>query len=262
METALVERCLHDRAALAFRAARDAGLPGIFHTFQTSGLLATLASEPGVEFLNCVSGVSAETVEGLAQVFEAWEALGLPLPSVTTTHFDTVVDEHLRHMGYVSAGRRPFAVIYLHHVPDIARANINPDFDVREALSADDRRTFFEILSAGYESPTPLRNFMSAEHSVAEVRRFIGYRAGRPVAAGAMSSHQNVMVLGGAAVLRPARGQGGQRAMLQHRVRAAKAAGCDAVIATAAARSPSLRNLEEAGFEIRLRQAWLSTASP
>lgn len=138
---------------------------------------------------------------------------------------------------------------------DLSAGN-DAEFDVGEARSMDERLTFLDVLAAGYASPTPIRDFMSAEHSADEVGRFVGWRRGQPMAAAAMSFHRNVAVLGGAAVLRDARGHGGQMQLLRHRVHEAHIAGRDAVIATAAANSSSLRNLHGAGFKVTLRQTW------
>lgn len=105
MDAYLVEQCLHDRAALAFTAARIAGLPGKFLTFQTKGLLATLATTPGLDFRTCIRGVTTATVDGLTEVLQIWDELAAPMPPLTTPHPDPAVDERLRSLGFVPAGQ-------------------------------------------------------------------------------------------------------------------------------------------------------------
>ena len=77
-----------------------------------------------------------------------------------------------------------------------------------------------------------------------------------PVAAAAMSTHDDVAVLGGAATLPAHQRNGAQSFVLGHRLREAAAAGCTLAVATARPGSTSATNLQRAGFTLVPRSAW------
>lgn len=251
LETA--ELCLHDRGRLAFAAAATAGLPGDFRAFESAALLASMTTSPALSFLNSVTGVAEDSVEALPEVLETFAAVGAPSPSLITGHPTALLRDQLHRLGFAPAGRRPLAVIDL----PVASDDGNGDgLQLREVEAGDELRLFLDVLAAGYAAPEAVSDFLRAEHSTARVRRFLAWRGNQPVAAGAMSRHRDVAVLGGAATVPAARGLGAQTALLQFRLRMAEAAGCVAATATAAPDSHSSRNLAQAGFTVWLRHRW------
>ncbi|MCU0247711.1 MAG: GNAT family N-acetyltransferase [Bryobacter sp.] len=86
---------------------------------------------------------------------------------------------------------------------------------------------------------------------------WLAYLDGNPVAAAALSLCGSVAHLAGAATLPSARGNGAQFALLQARLEAAAAAGCEIALMGAAPGSASQRNAERHGFRIAYtRQKW------
>lgn len=73
---------------------------------------------------------------------------------------------------------------------------------------------------------------------------------GRPIATGAIAIHDGVAVLAGASTIPEERRQGAQRALLEARLRHARAQGCDLAMMCTAPGSASQRNAERQGFRI------------
>lgn len=115
---------------------------------------------------------------------------------------------------------------------------------------------FLPVLLAGYEVDGTVADFISAEHRLPEVRRFLAMRGETPIAGAAMTIHGDVAVLGGAATVRAYRGRGGQSSLLRHRLHIAAQAGCTVAAATVVPGSVSAANLVRAGFAVYRRSAW------
>ncbi|HXJ40201.1 MAG TPA: GNAT family N-acetyltransferase [Bryobacteraceae bacterium] len=79
---------------------------------------------------------------------------------------------------------------------------------------------------------------------------FLAWSEGEPIAAAALNVRGPVAFLAGAATIPRARGRGAQRALLEERLRAALAEGCEIAAMGALAGSTSQRNAERAGFRI------------
>lgn len=73
---------------------------------------------------------------------------------------------------------------------------------------------------------------------------------GRPVAVASMTIRDGVALFYGTATLPAYRGLGYQTALLQERLRAAQAAGCEVAVVETAAANGSARNCERAGFRV------------
>lgn len=239
--------------ALACEAARIAGLPGLFRTWGRDGLMAVLATDPALNFLSTVSGITPETVTA------AIDLLNDPIwASATPT---LLVPQAVRHVvepallaaRLVRTGDRVLAVKRL----DTAQFASTPRslLDVVDAgVGADD--VFLRVLLAGYEVDGVVAGFISAEHRHPTMRRFLVLDQETPIAAAAMTVHNDVAVLGGAATLPAHRGRGAQSRLLQHRLWKAAEATCSAAVATARPDSPSADNLRRAGFRIFRHSKW------
>jgi GNAT superfamily N-acetyltransferase len=79
---------------------------------------------------------------------------------------------------------------------------------------------------------------------------FFAELEGRPIAAGALSTHGGVALLAGASTIPSARRNGAQLALLDARLRYAAAQGCDLAMMCALPGSGSQRNAERNGFRI------------
>lgn len=255
MDLRHAERCLHDRSRTAFAAAASAGQPGCFRAFEHHGLLALLTTSPDLSFLNSVCGLTGESVRALPGVLAIFAAAGAPPPRLATD--GPALAGGLLRLGYGPAQPRPVATIDL-----LARARIPAEphgLRLTEALTPEAERVFLDTLTAGYGASPALSSFLRAEHRADGMRQFVAWQGHQPVAAAAFSMHGRVAVLGGAATVPAARGSGAQTALLHHRLDQAAAAGADAATATAAAGSPSARNLARIGFNVRYRLGWAAS---
>lgn len=256
VESETAELGLHARGRLAFAAASAAGLPGEFRAVKSAALLALITTSPALSFLCSVTGVREDSVEELAELLETYAALDTPSPSLITSNPNAKLREQLRLLGFTPADRRPLATIDL-PAASIADKGDGGGLHVAEVEEGGgELGLFLDVLAAGYAAPTDVSNFLRVEHSAPGVRRFLAWQGNQPIAAGALSVHGGVAVLGGAATVPAARGLGAQAVLLQHRLRMAESAGCVAATATAAPDSPSTRNLARAGFTVVLRHGW------
>ncbi len=254
MDLTLGERAVHRRGRLAFDAATAAGLPGRFEAFELGGLQALLTTSPELGFLNAVTSVSARSVAALPEVLAVFAAAGAPMPAVVGGSDDLASVEQRTGRRAAPGPVRPIAVLAPRSRDD--RNIASSDLRVRPAVG-EDLSIFFEVLSAGYAAPAEVDRFILAEHSDPGVLRFMAWKEDRPVAVAAMSLHDGVAVLGGATTLPAHRGCGAQTALLHRRLDAAAGAGARGAVATAAADTPSVRNLARSGFTVHLRRSWL-----
>lgn len=128
--------------------------------------------------------------------------------------------------------------------------------DVRETS---DRTAFRDTLLAGYEVTGAIAAFIAAEHDLPVIRRFLCDADDTPIAAAAMTIHDDVAVLGGASTLPAHRGRGAQSRLLAHRLAVALESGCTLATATARAGSTSAANLSRAGFTLHQCSMWTIT---
>lgn len=248
------ERVLHERTGLACAAA--AGVTGRFRVWEVSGVRAVLATEPSLAFLATVSGVDPVTVHAAVKLVDSgvWHGV-TPVVLVAVNERGEVV-ARLRAAGLVPRLGPAVAVKRLDATTGSRAAGRH---DVVDGHDVDE---FLGVLLAGYQVEGPVAAFIAAEHSQSMVRRFVVVdEQGTSIAAGAMTLHGDVAVLGGASTVPGARGQGAQSLLINHRMRLAAQAGCRWAVATAMPNSVSAQNLRRAGFHLYLRSAW-SKAHP
>jgi hypothetical protein len=220
---------------MACEAASAAGVPGRFRTWDRAGLLAVLATDPGLGHLSTVTGVTRETLPAVPGFVRApdWAGgepavvapAGLPVP------------------GLVPTGERVLAVRRLEPAPAPPPAAV-------------DEETFLRVLLTGFEATGTMAAFLAAEHRLQVMRRFLVVEAQTPVAAAGMTLHGDVAVLGAASTLRAHRGRGAQPELLRRRLVVAASEGCTLAVATARPGSASAANLARAGFRLHRRQVW------
>ena len=254
MDLAGAESSLHRRLELACAAATTARLPGRFVTAEVNGLRAVMTTAPGLGFLNSITGLTRSSAEGLLPLLDELQAEGEPSPCVVTGPMDPDVSRFLTSLGFVASGVRPVAVSALS--TEVLSPTTAGRLTVAEIAGSAGRAIFLNILTAGYSASRIVERFVRAEHSVDAVRGFVAWDGETPVGAAAMSSHEDWVVLGGAATLPKHRGVGIQAELLRHRLDVATRAGARFATATAAVGSPSSRNLARAGFQVALRTAW------
>lgn len=209
-------------------------------------------------FLNTATITDEASLQNLPEVLERFRGAGIDEPTVIAPDDDPVRAAQLQGLGLSPSATRPVAFINLGTtVPQMAGR-----VQVRPVNSREERARFLAVLLAGYDAPSVVERFIRAEHPSAAVDGYLAWVDEEAVAAAAMTSHDDGVVLGGAATIARHRGSGAQTALLHARL--AECASRDLVppssamlaAATAAPGSPSLRNLERAGFTVRPRRAW------
>jgi hypothetical protein len=248
------QRALHERSALACAAAAPAFGPDSFATWTQGSVLAVRVTVPALAFLNTLvipADISLSDVQN-ALDDERWGKV--PPQVIAAYEPGQAVLNHLQHSGYERTGERPLAIREL-------RLDESMDGAVGTGLtvvpvSTEQRDEAVAVLIDGYESGGDVARFIAAEHRDPRVRIWAVRDEGRTIAVAACSIHDDVVVIGGAATLRPARGRGAQAILLSVRLAAAVSAGCTAAVATASPGSPSLRNLVRAGFTVHMRPAF------
>ena len=243
------EAALYRRLEVACAAARSAGVAGRFRAFAHGGLYAVMASDPALGFLCTISGVTGGLTSAAVELLAAWNEPG---PTVlAAADLDAAAEAQLCAAGMVRAAPRLLALRPLDRAAASPAAPPDPDL-----LDAVDSESFVPVLLAGYQAEGVVAAFIGAEHRDPTVRRCLLVDGATPVAAGAMTVHGDVAVLGGASTLPSHRGQGAQTRLLRHRLRTAADAGCTLAVATALPGSVSAANLERAGFQLHPRAAW------
>jgi GNAT superfamily N-acetyltransferase len=237
---------------LAFEAAVAAGLPGRFVSWEQDGLLVASVGDPPLGHLSTVTGVTLENVAAAAGLARSsqWEG-GAPAVLVSSELGDDAAVT-LRDGGLTQVGDRMLAL----RGPGECTTGTGP-----LVMESDDAQPFVDLLLAGYRVDGAVAAFIAAEHSSRTVRRYLAVVAAEPIAAAALTLHGDVAVVGGASTLPERRGEGGQSALLRHRISVATQAGCDLLVATAQPNSVSAANLRRAGFRTVRRTAWTSGAT-
>lgn len=244
------EWAVHRRTGLACDAAVGAGVPGRFRVWDEAGLRAVLATDPALGFLSAVSGVTNETVSTAIDHVNMGAWNGAQPTVVASDGLGEAGEALLAAAGFARTGDRILAVSRLE---SLAMPTAGPHLDVVDARDVD---TFLQVLLAGYEVDGAVAAFITAEHQLPVMHRFLVLEQGRPIAAAAMTIEGEVAVLGGASTMRACRGRGAQSRLLEHRLRVAAEAGSTLAVATARPESASAANLRRAGFRIHRYSAW------
>lgn len=237
------EQALYHRAELACQAATRAGLPGHFQTWTHQGLLAVMTTNPAMEFLSTVTGISTHNATEIPALLNSPRWQGTSPTVLTTTSQE--VEPVLLTAGLICIGDRTLAT------QPLTTTTPHP-----AAQEAENKDQFLQTLLTGYEVQDEIADFIAAEHSHPEIHRYITTEQETPIAAAAMTIHNNVAVLGGASTIRAHRGKGAQPRLLRQRLQAAQAVGCHLATATARPNSTSARNLHQSGFTLHQRTAW------
>lgn len=115
------------------------------------------------------------------------------------------------------------------------------------------------VATRGWSEMPEVIPFMQgfARSSVEVGRCFVAELDGEPIAAAALFLHEGVALLAGASTVPEGRRRGAQAALLDARLRAAAAEGCDLAMMVAAPGSASQRNAERNAFRVAYtRSKW------
>lgn len=133
------------------------------------------------------------------------------------------------------------------------RTHAEPATPVREAR-IEEREEWARTAAAGWadtiEITDSIVGLMQVLGDAEDLHIYFAEIEGRPVATGALATHNGVALLAGGATIPEWRNRGAQRGLLEHRLQCAAALGCDLAMMGAAPGSASQRNAERQGFWI------------
>ena len=145
------------------------------------------------------------------------------------------------------------SVLYLELPGAAADAAYNGRIAVRQA-SKTEREVWVRVTVEGWSEYPELMDYLEGVGPVMASREdgvlFLAEIAGEPIAAAALSIHDGVALLAGAATVPQARRQGAQLALLRERLRFGHQQGCDVAMMCAQPGFASQRNAERQGFRI------------
>jgi GNAT superfamily N-acetyltransferase len=152
-------------------------------------------------------------------------------------------------------GYRPFEisnVLYRAVEPQTAMLPVGVRVRV---IEDDEARLWSDVNARGWTHDHPeFEDFVRESGILVAARQaspcFLAEIDGTPGAAGALTLHEGVALLGGAATVPEMRRRGLQGALLQERMRCAFEYGCDLAMMVAEAGSNSQRNAERKGFRV------------
>ena len=122
-------------------------------------------------------------------------------------------------------------------------------------LESDEHLLWAEVAAKGWSDVAPdlfeyLQKLAQINPHRANGRCCVAELNGLPIAAGFLNMGNGVALLAGASTIPRFRGQGAQRALLQHRLEFAREQGCDLAVMVAHPGSASQRNAERQGFKV------------
>ncbi len=246
------------KAILDFRAmAAEPGNPLGAEVARFGSTTATrLESLSGLTPYNKARGFDRSDLEHVPAIEAFFSEAGIPIGVEVSSEAQPGVTRALERRGYTEAA----AVAATLHLDLTSRPRSAEHRTAPITSGAALEPGYLSALLDGYgfsgESPE-LVHVMAFEHRTPGLVR---YTVGEDpvVAAAALFVWRRTAYLAGAATVPEARGRGHQRALIARRLADAVELGCSRAVATAAADSPSVRNLERAGFAVvSTRVTWL-----
>ena len=186
---------------------------------------------------------------------ERCEAVGVPPSFELSPATAEAVREQVVGRGYRPDGERSALVRGLDDVESL------PDPDPALVIEPADGEllSLWQVTSAagwGHVAPAALRasDAFARAAAVVDGDRLVlvrDARDGRPVGCASLTVSDGIATLGGMSTMPNERGRGVQSALIVHRLRAARALGCEIVTSTTVPGGVSERNLRRHGFERR-----------
>jgi GNAT superfamily N-acetyltransferase len=186
--------------------------------------------------------------EELDAIAEMYRSRGLPLRVRLSPLADPAAVALLGTRGCVV---RDFMNVYARELPPLAGAPSVPGVKIRVATEAEARLWFTRNGAEGDWAEPDGVSFMTVRCTLKEgARLFVAWVGDEPAAAGGLEVHDGVAALMAAATLPAYRGRGIHRALLDARLAAAVADGCDLAMVHTSPGTPSQRNVLRAGFAL------------
>ncbi|CAM3629720.1 N-acetyltransferase [Deinococcus frigens] len=242
------------------RASRLEDNPYGVTLYERGGLWASVVCAlPELPWFNTVSGLSQDRLTGLDEVLALYRSQRIaPRLSVWATHLTPVLGAALFDRGFTPVG----VGTTLYAAATAPAPRTFAGVEVRELEPSGRREAFNTALLAGYGFTDPVQRALAIlEHEGPGVRRYLACVDGQPAAAAALSVHDGVAFLAGAATRPDDRQRGAQSALIHRRLDDA-ARSCELVTVTTAFASASQRNLERHGFRVaQLKTSWAARSS-
>jgi len=225
---------------------------------------------------NKLAGLGFERVPSAAELDaleRAFAARGTAVQAEVSTLADPAIARALTARGYQLVGYENILGLDLRSwIPPPPRGE---GIDVRLA-HADEDQVWLDTVTTGflhadtYDGPPSHESFAreSIERIMGDMlraegfERYLALREGKVAGGGSLRAEQNVALLCGAATLPEHRRRGVQSLLLQQRLRAAAARGCDIAVVTTQPASKSQANVQRAGFSLLYARAVLVKQSP
>ena len=222
---------------------------------ESHGLRGSIvASLPDLPWYNLISGLSEDNLQHLPAMLEEYAKRGIaPSISLWAAHQTPLVETALLELGFKV--QRHSSTLYA--VPERLEVEPASGVTVSELAAGEAVEMFDDVLSAGYGFTDPnQRRLLQLENEDSSVRRYLGFVDGIPAAAAALTVHDEIAYLAGAATIPTARGRGAQTALIRRRLN--DAAACSSLlVVTTATGSQSQLNLERSGFGLaQIKTVW------
>ncbi len=202
----------------------------------------------------------------LAPVEAHWRQRGAAVQVELSTLADPAIGTMLTGRGYALVG---FENVLGLALGDSRRPAALLDVRVERAEAAD-IDAWLDVVATGFAAPDEagvpshekydrdaLERVIRPMSQARGMVRYLARRNGVPAGGASMRLGSGVAHLAGAATLPAHRRQGVQRALLQHRLADAAAAGCDIAVVTTLPGSTSQKNVQSLGFQLLYSRAIL-----
>jgi ribosomal protein S18 acetylase RimI-like enzyme len=237
------------------RAAQLPGNPHGVTLIGSNGLSGSIVvSLPKLPWYNLITGLSEDNLAELPGLLEVYTRREVqPTLILSATCLTEQVGNTLFDLGF--AARRHSSTLYT--VSERLETKPDAGIMVRELEHGEDTSTFNAVLTEGYGFTNPhQRSLLELENDSPDVRRYLGFVDAKPAAAAALTVHDSIAYLAGAATIPNFRGRGAQTALIRQRLTDAAACSELTVVTTAFA-SQSQQNLERVGFRLaQVKTSW------
>ncbi|NJK44482.1 MAG: hypothetical protein HC933_09500 [Pleurocapsa sp. SU_196_0] len=241
-----LERAASWKVSRLRHAMKQPGNPLGVHILEDTGLTGYIVeAAPDLPWYNAIRGLSDRNLERLPAMLEAFERLGVtPRVTLWATQVSARVGATLHELGFAVQS----VTNTLYAVP--AQLEVVPASGVRvQELEAGEAVELFNtVLLQGYGFTRETQRQLAVfENELPNTRRYLASVDGIPAAAAALTTHDSIAYLAGAATIPQARGRGAQTTLIRQRLSDA-ASIAELVVVTTAFASESQHNLERNGF--------------
>ena len=238
----------HGNAAFVDEQARREPYSGAIRTTIAGTLVMFAGVGSPITQTFCLGIHERPTERDLDAIERFFTSRGSPVVHEVSPHAGVEVLALLTRRGY-----KPIELsnVLYQSIDRLAPIETNPELRVRQ-VEKHEAAAYGAISVRGWSEMPEVIPFIHgfAQSSVAVATCFVAELNGEAIANAAMFMHEGVALLAGACTVPEGRRRGAQQALLDARLRAAAARGCDVAMVVTAAGSASQRNSERNGFKV------------